>query len=550
MAIGEAKDMVGFSVCPWPDALCPVLVMERRKKIDESLKERYGIVLLLERLKNDAITFDEMEEIGAKLKKAGKSALSPLVRRLWRERSGDLISKYTYLLDFFEEDVWLDQLIQITLRRRDLEEEGKAALLAALEGYGIDVTAPPFAALMAEIGGPLRVTLPRLLEKGEDGCVTFVEDFLAAAPELRLAIIREFPYVPDPRVVSLLEILLRIDDPALVREAVIALGRIREPAAVALLQRLLESPDGAIGDLAGRSLRRLSFLGLETEAVKGAPTEHYPFYATCASPLDGSGFRTIWLCRWTSRSRLASLFIQVHESRGMTAAWGGSRFDIPDSTEQWEKIRLEEGVVVIEPDYALRLVNDAIYRCREKGAFLPAEFYVLAGMFREGELAPAPYTPDFSAYKQFSPYTVYSSIAGSAALFEDDYFDGWFLASDRVYDLAEEWIELEKRAGGRALTLELESIIARFCKEVLEPEMEMISSRLTLTADFMRRTGRDRELVEQTLAVAMNLNASTLPHHKHPFLKRLALESMDMAREALAEGYDLREQEYADGEWE
>ncbi len=534
-----------FALCPLPD-----FIMERRKKIDESLKERYGIVLLLERLKNDAITFAEMEEIGVKLRKAGKRALSPLVRRLWRERSGDLISKYTYLLDFFEEDVWLDQLIQITLRRRDLEEEGKAALLAALEGYGIDVTAPPFAALMAEIGGPLRVTLPRLLEKGEDGFVTFVEDFLGAAPELRLAIIREFPYVPDPRVVPLLEILLRIDDPALVREAIIALGRIREPAAVALLQRLRKDPDGAIGELAGRSLRRLSFLGMETAAVKGASAEHYPFYATCASPFDGSGFRTIWFCRWTSRGRLASLFMQVHESRGMTAAWGGSRFDVLDCAEQWEEIRLEEGVVVVEPGYALKLVNDAIYRCRRNGAFLPADFYVLAGMFRDGELAPAPYLPDFSAYNRFSPYMVYSSIAGSAALFEDDYFDGWFVASGRVYDFAEEWIELEKRAGGRTLTLELESIIARFCREILEPEMEAISSRLMLTADLMRRTGRERELVEQTLAVAMNLTAATLPHHKHPFLKRLALESMDMAREALAEGYDLREHECMDDDWE
>ncbi len=116
--------------------------MERRKKIDESLKERHGIVCLLERLKSENITLDEIEEIGVKLKKAGKRALSPLVRRLWRERSGDLISKYTYLLDFFEDDVWLDQLIQITLRRRDLEEDGKAAFLAALEGYGVDVTSP------------------------------------------------------------------------------------------------------------------------------------------------------------------------------------------------------------------------------------------------------------------------------------------------------------------------------------------------------------------------------------------------------------------------
>ncbi len=68
--------------------------MERRKKIDESLKERHSIIRLLERLKSENITYDEMEEIGVKLRKSGKRALSPLVRRLWREKNSDLISKY------------------------------------------------------------------------------------------------------------------------------------------------------------------------------------------------------------------------------------------------------------------------------------------------------------------------------------------------------------------------------------------------------------------------------------------------------------------------
>jgi hypothetical protein len=48
----------------------------------------------------------------------------------------------------------------------------------------------------------------------------------------------------------------------------------------------------------------------------------------------------------------------------------------------------------------------------------------------------------------------------------------------------------------------------------------------------------------------MNLTDSGLPHHKHPFLKRFALESMDMARESLAEGYDLRDQECEEDGWE
>jgi hypothetical protein len=66
----------------------------------------------------------------------------------------------------------------------------------------------------------------------------------------------------------------------------------------------------------------------------------------------------------------------------------------------------------------------------------------------------------------------------------------------------------------------------------------------------MRRADRERELVEQTLAVALTLGSSKVPYHKHPFFKRFALESMDTAREALAEGYDLRQHPADDEEWE
>ena len=141
-------------------------------------------------------------------------------------------------------------------------------------------------------------------------------------------------------------------------------------------------------------------------------------------------------------------------------------------------------------------------------------------------------------------------IARSAALFDDDYFAAWFLASPRVYDYAEEWIELEKMAGERMLVKEMESLLERFCGELLVPEMEMIRERLILTADLMLHTGRGKELVGQTLAVALNLMNSVLPLHKHPFLKRFALESMDMARESLAEGYDLREHQCDEDDWE
>ncbi len=505
--------------------------MEPRKKIDTTLPERYGIIRLLERLRKDSITIDEMDEIGAKLRKSGRRALSPLVRTLWRERNGDLISRYAYLLDFFEDETWLDQLVQMTLRRRDLGEEGKAALLAALEGYGVDVSTPLFARILSEIGGPLTLTLPRLLDRGEEGVIGFIEDLLAYPPEARLAVIRELPTVTDPRVLRLMEILLRVDDGGVMRETVTALGRVRSPAAAALLCTLEDVSDSPLRELARRSLRRLSFLGVTT-APSPAPQE-LPFHECFASPLDGAGYRTLWLARKQENGLLTALCMEIHENRGMTSAWGKGDLTDEECARHVTEICCEEELFTVATEYALMLLRDACHLSRENGAFLPAEFYVQGGMFRSAEVNPVPYTPEFAPPAGL--------VADSAELLDDDCFAGWFLASMRVYDFAEEWSALEKADGAKGRTRGMESLLERFCRELIVPDAELIRRRLLLTADLMRRIGRDREMVDQAVVLAAGLAIPQIKPWRQSFFRRFALESMQMAREALAEGYDPRQ---------
>lgn len=522
--------------------------MEQRRKIDNSLKERHGIVHLLESLKQDGITIAEMEEIGAKLRKSGKRALPPIVRRLWREKSGDLISKYTYLLDFFDDEAWIDQLIQITLRRRDLEEEGKAALLSALEEYGIDVSFPPFATLLAREGGPLHVSLPRLLDQGEEGLVCFMEEFFFYSPENRLALIRELSRIADPRIPSLLEILLGIDDPAVRLETITALGRVRNSDAAAILHGLLCHPDKTVSEAASRSLRRLSFLGVDTVAPP-PPSPPLPFFAAFASPVDGGGLRAVWIARSAGGGGVVPLYLQLHDIDGMKAVWGSGEITAGEFAKYLEESSNDDGVVEVSPDYALSLVRDAVFRSGENGAFLPPEFYARRRMFAPEEIFPAPYRPTFRGFDLKELAVSARHIAAAASLLDDDFFAGWVVADGRVCDYAEQWSELEKTADASTLSRGMESLLERFCGELLVPEMEQIKRRLLLTADLMQKSGRERELIEQTLAAALSLAAPRLQGRHHPFLKRLALESMDMAREALAEGYDLR-QAGEDDEWE
>ena len=63
-----------------------------------------------------------------------------------------------------------------------------------------------------------------------------------------------------------------------------------------------------------------------------------------------------------------------------------------------------------------------------------------------------------------------------------------------------------------------------------------------MIADLMQKTGREKELVEKTLAVAINLLLPGFSSCNNSFLRQFALESLKITREALAEGFDLRMQ--------
>ena len=529
----------------------PVPLMKSHRTIDTTLRERRGILDLLERLKKESITVDEIEEIGARLRKAGRRALSPLVRRLWQERSGDLISRYTYLLDFFEDEPWLDQLIAITLSRTDLEDEARAVLLSALAGYGVDVSAPPFARLLDERGGPLRETLPRLLAKGEKGVMMFMEDFVSYDVEVQRAIVRELARVDDPRVVEIFAVLLGFDEPETLREVLETLGRVRTPEAAALLRRFAATAPPDCRSLAERSLRRLSFLGLDPEPV-AAEGPLLPFHAVCASPVDAAGLRCVMVARWSGEERLDLLFMELHETEGMREAWGWSGV----TREEYERIiadnRVEESLVAVEPAHGAELVRDALHCSMGAGFYLPPEFYVRQRIFAGLDLTPAPYVPSFGGRDPEEAAAPWR-LAETEELLQDWFFDGWFVFTDRTRLLAEELERLGDDPFGREDEEGIDRFLECWCREQVLPRLERLVRRLFLTADLLVRSGREEQLVELTLAAAVTLSRGGIPLHRHPFIRRWLVDLIAMVREARAEGYEFPPTPWDDedgGEWD
>uniref|UniRef100_C6E7R0 HEAT repeat domain-containing protein n=1 Tax=Geobacter sp. (strain M21) TaxID=443144 RepID=C6E7R0_GEOSM len=490
-------------------------------RIDNSLKERRDILDLLGKLRGDGISIHEMEKIGQKFQQAGRRALRPLVRELWRENSGELITKYAYILDFFETEDWLDQLIQIALKRKDLGADGKAALMVALEGYGVDVHSPPFKQPPPTPRSTLGETVQGAIRLGEEGMVTFLDDFLSYQQEVQQIVIRELSQSEDPAASRLLAAMLWHEDRTVVLSALQALGRLRNPLAAGVLQDFIADCAEEYSDTAQKCLRRLGFLGVKAPA----PRQLLPFHAAYATAPDGDGYRSLLLSRRTAQGRLCVLYLQVHERRGVLAAWGSADLTFEEFRSEVEGFRMQDDLHEVPPSYLLALVRDALYWSREL-CYLPADFYMRRGIFAGEEMTPAPFAPTLADLPQQRVLSFEEGESAARALFDNPLFTGWFMASQRVYDYAEEC-----RAGA-----DVEQVLQRFCEELLAPELELIRERLLVSADLMRVLGTPGFEVANVVSLAESLIDNPLPFHLHPFLRFFALESMEIAKESLERG--------------
>jgi hypothetical protein len=493
--------------------------MRWNTKIHSSFKERREILQLLERLKDEAITFQEMEQIGVKLRQAGKRALSPLIRELARETSGELITKYAYLLDFFEPEAWLDKLIEIASSRRDLGDDGKAALLIALEGYGVDVHAAVFDGAFHGVANPLSQAVQGAIRLGEQGVVAFLDDFLGYPSDVQKTVIRQLCDAGEPQGTRLLEAILWHEDREIVQAALAALGRVRDPMSAGILAQYLEDGDASQAEEARKSLRRLSFLGIQPPP-RG---EALPFHAAYATVSDGDGYRSLLISRWEEDGKLAALYMQVHQRRGLLAAWGAGGLSEEQFQQEMEGFGLQDDLHEVSHGHVLELVRDALYRSSDL-SYLPADFYMRRGIFAGEQLTPAPYRPTFPEYPQGHVLSYSAGEQICRELFSHPFFAGRFVPTQRVFDLAEQY----RRGDAR------EQLLERFCSELHGADLELIRERLLSSADLLRRCGRDGGLVRKVVALAASLAGSPLPHHLHPFLRGLAVESMEIAQVALA----------------
>ncbi|HXE96115.1 MAG TPA: hypothetical protein VN642_06905 [Dongiaceae bacterium] len=522
--------------------------------IDKTLRERRRINRLLDFLKRDDLTGEQMERIGRRLQKSGKRALSPLVRKLWREQNGTALYRYTCMLDFFDASAWMDQLIQITLQRKDLEEDGKLALLDVLHESGIDVTAPPFAAMTGYGSPTLEGFVDDCLGDNERGLVRFIDSFLDVADEFRGRMMQRLSENPAPEAAALLEILLSFEKEEIVREAILALGRSKSAYALDVLERAEVRYEGDLADLIRRSIRRLSFTGVrEARELPHSFQQPLPFHEVYAGPVDFYGSRTLWFSWRLDDHSFAAMLILTGESDGMLNAISYRMKDEKEYGHILKDVAGGEMLAPVEHGYALASLRDALHRSREAGFYLPPDFYVDMRLFRPDSLKPEAYIPRFKLkHLEDIVEKIPGYVAASNDLLDEPGLEGWVLTETALYDAADRFIALEADGGPDSVSSEaLENEISRCCEELIVPRRADIIKRLLLTADYLQQIDGEESAVQKTLATSLSLVGGFLPDCRHPFIRRLLLDSVDAARQTLAEGYDPRlEEGFDDDEYD
>ncbi len=520
-------------------------------KIDTTMRERRRIIRLLDFLKRDDLTGEQMERIGRRLQKSGKRALNPLVRKLWREKNGTAIYRYTCMLDFFDDSTWLEQLVKITLKRKDLEEDGKLALLDLLHDCGIDVSAPPFAVMTGYGAATLDGFVAECLADGERGLVRFVDSFLDLDDDARERMVATVTRIASVEAVALLEILASFENRTLVLEAIQALGKVQNGYARVVLERIQQHAEADVADAALRSLRRLSFLGIRhSQELPQSYCRSLPLRDIQAGPPNYYGNRYLWFSWNLNETERGGILILISDTEGMINASSYRMRDEKEYGAVLREVALEGELLPVPQEYAIALLQDALHGSREKQTYLPPDFYVDRRLFQPDLLRPKGYIPRFSlVHLDGIVEKIPHYITTSNELLGESGLEGWIIAEPLLYDAAERLLELEKReVSDIEARAALETEIERFCSEVITPQRGELVKRLLLAADFMFQTGGDDTIIKQTVATALSLVGGFLADPRHPFIRQLVFDSIDMARQTLSQGYDPRLEEGYDDE--
>lgn len=326
-----------------------------------------------------------------------------------------------------------------------------------------------------------------------------------------------------------LRLLAQDPDAAVAREAIRRLGSLRLPKAADALRLLLPTLPPSLRPLAERALRKLQLSGVKLEPRPAPGSE----WRALVTPVDGAGNRAVWIIGRRPRERYCRfLGLLLHEDTGIKEAIGNDHMraqQLPPRRPLGSILALSATepnnyILFLETtfDYAQRVVLDALACNFASGTPTPPVYRLYNPYLWGYEVAASPPANSLVSSSEL--------VSQTPELLDHPAFEGWFMQTPALYDLAEE--ALAERQTDTA------SALARILNEHWDATRRVrYRRRLEATCEWLSRAQEPR-LAELAAAAAATLEEGTPT--EHPFLVRMGEIGLEVAMENLRWGLDLR----------
>ncbi len=332
------------------------------------------------------------------------------------------------------------------------------------------------------------------------------------------------------------------------------LGTIHSFKAAQLLSDINDShPDKKFRKAARKSLYKLQSAGIEIE------TSHKPLlgeskhqqYKSLISAVDGTGTQLIILSEEMLAGDLHLLQVIVSDEKGITECFSKrgttkKMFAKLPETFARETDAMNPMFVEADYDYALSLVLDAERVSNDIAQELP-ESYVSMKEFFGLDQAQSVENPIYKVLDAENLKNQPYFLRTSEDLFQHSTFLSWLLPLKEMGEYAQEILDQEDSV------LELSPQFQQERKEDVyqkvieahfgEEAVKQLQRRLEIMA-YIFYLQKNEEEAKRALAAALAfIDMSKAALKRHPFLRRLILDSIEAARYVIENGYDLEDLE-------
>ncbi|PKM81308.1 MAG: hypothetical protein CVU89_09850 [Firmicutes bacterium HGW-Firmicutes-14] len=474
-----------------------------------------------------------------------KSSLSRLKNIIQSDISGQHLMKVTNLLTVIAEvytgEGFVPEEIKAAARTPGLSRGAKMLLLSFLVNLGTDEE--QIAALididelteMAEFAADNLAGMARgsLSER-----LFFLQEFSAFDLDDQEEIMKKLAEDRSDAAAEMLGTLAYTYEPRIVETAVKLLGQDLRARTFAILRELAENREPVPGSIAKRELGTISGKPVRDSKRKWKK----PFgeiYDAVVTSFDGKGSRAVWMA-WKlpgRKNRLIGVNFLINSSLGIKDCFGTPDLTRKEFDSMVEEISQTASVLRGNPEYCMSLIRGALDKSLAQGLPVPAELAFWRRCLKD-EIYCRGYVPSVNSLLPKTQKMLQESFSRTEMLLDYPEFTGWYEETPEVYDIAETFLDVSGRFGDKPIFEErVEQLITEVINRAIRPVIPELRERLLLTADFIKKTG-NRNLAGDTMVCLASLDS--VPPERHPFIRRMAYESISSAAYNLENGIDIR----------